>query len=806
MKYNFLHFILIIFICCPSIYGRDTLGPFMQTVERLESFGNRIPQEKVYVQLDNRCYFLGDTIWFKAYTQQTNNGKPSEMSGTLYVELYDQEGYLKERKLVEMKHGQGTGFFATDNVMYAGFYELRAYTRWQLNWGEFTHKHSKQAEKWFFNKAMSHEYFRDYEKLYSRTFPIYDGHQTPGDYYLDMTQRPNPRPSFANIEVDATPSIHFYPEGGNLVEGLPCRVAYEAVMSNGEYMDGVLLVGTDSIPVRNRGRGVFTLTPLSASLPRTVFVDAKGKQVKCTLPKVETEGVSLRVGMERDTLTIETRALKGEVLKGQLCLTLMHQGVLTHAWRMKKDRFQVALPTDSLPIGVNQITVSDVSGRVWADRLFFVKGKDMSVPTVTVSGNLQDLKPYQPVEISVRSPSKDTFLSLAVRDASREHGNFDNASILAELLLCSEIKGFVPHPDYFFEKDDTVHNTALELLMLTQGWRRFDWKEMAMRGEFEILHPVERTPVLTGVAHKYTALQKYDPVRYGIRYYEHALKFGVMDTIEFLMMESERTSERHSHLDHRGMRKRVHKLPSERDWIASIGAKDNLKSRLIRDGEKLKREVRVHAEFYIKGSDSIVVGDVVTNKMGRFRINMPRFQGKCQFHLAASDTTRWTREEKKDNYHLWILADETDYPEFYVRLSYPYPLFVKALNTYQTSLDKPDKVEEDTLFIPKNVKVLKEQFVTSRRNSGLIKRKYQEPMVKLDAYEAFNMASDAGLIDGWYTSTTNLAVGIARYLCSDMGINERYSVIDQVGDKLDLQDELFQIDGMNPIKAKEEYN
>ena len=83
---------------------------------------------------------------------------------------------------------------------------------------------------------------------------------------------------------------------------------------------------------------------------------------------------------------------------------------------------------------------------------------------------------------------------------------------------------------------------------------------------------------------------------------------------------------------------------------------------------------------------------------------------------------------------------------------------------------------------------------------------YQKPAMRLDAYDAFNMATDAGLIDGWYTSTGDLAIGIARYLCSDMGINERYHVIDQVGHQLDLQDQLFQIDGQNPTKAYKEYN
>lgn len=158
--------IILSLLWITGIQAQDSLLSFPQTIQRLRAFGERIPQEKVYVHMDNRCYFLGDTIWFAAYTQQTNSGRPSEMSGTLYVELFDQEGYLKERKLVEMVHGRGQGFFATDTTMYGGFYELRAYTRWQLNWGEYEHKHRSTAKWWFYNTAMAHEYFRDYDKLY----------------------------------------------------------------------------------------------------------------------------------------------------------------------------------------------------------------------------------------------------------------------------------------------------------------------------------------------------------------------------------------------------------------------------------------------------------------------------------------------------------------------------------------------------------------------------------------------------------------------------------------------------------------
>ncbi|MBO7346918.1 MAG: hypothetical protein J6U46_00485, partial [Bacteroidaceae bacterium] len=77
-------------------------GAFRPLTDRLVAFGQTIPQEKVYVHMDNTSYQIGDTIWFTAYTRQTNTGRPSDVSGVLYVELYGHEGYMIERKLIRM--------------------------------------------------------------------------------------------------------------------------------------------------------------------------------------------------------------------------------------------------------------------------------------------------------------------------------------------------------------------------------------------------------------------------------------------------------------------------------------------------------------------------------------------------------------------------------------------------------------------------------------------------------------------------------------------------------------------------------
>ena len=236
-----LFFLLTLLFCQPLTAQRSDFmrkEALMPLVERLTAFGRTIPQEKVYVHMDNTCYFQGDTIWFAAYTRQTTDDLPSRMSGVLYVELLNNDGYLVERKLVEMHEGRGNGFFALNNsIQYSGFYELRAYTRWQLNWGQYYREHPYEFEGPIYINELTKARYLDYEKLYSRVFPVYDRPKEPGDYIHDMTLRSTRRYYRKNPDSrDA--ELTLYPEGGNLVAGLPCRVAFEATWDDGEWLTG----------------------------------------------------------------------------------------------------------------------------------------------------------------------------------------------------------------------------------------------------------------------------------------------------------------------------------------------------------------------------------------------------------------------------------------------------------------------------------------------------------------------------------------------------------------------------------------
>ena len=133
-------------------------------VKALNTFGRFNPQEKVYLHFDNTGYYLGETIWFKAYVVSAPQLRPTEMSKVLYVELLTPEGRVVETKKLKIVDGQCHGeFLLTDGTLVGGFYEVRAYTRVMLNWGD--------------------------DVVFSRVFPVFDTPKREGEYEMEMTER-----------------------------------------------------------------------------------------------------------------------------------------------------------------------------------------------------------------------------------------------------------------------------------------------------------------------------------------------------------------------------------------------------------------------------------------------------------------------------------------------------------------------------------------------------------------------------------------------------------------------------------------
>lgn len=732
---------------------------------RQAAFGRTIPQEKVFIHMDNTSYQLGDTIWFSAYLRRTDTDRPSDVSGVLYVELYGQEGYMIERKIIQMKEGRGSGFFALSRyIQYAGFYELRAYTRWQLNWGRFERKHTEKIKEWFPTKRQEKEYFRDYEKLYSRVFPVYDKPLEPGEYTHDMTLRAMRR-LYPNQAENRELKLSLYPEGGNLVEGLPCRVAFEAAFDDGEWAEGWLHYQGDSIKTMNRGRGCFEVVPQKGQEQEVLFVSKDGKQAKAKLPKPQPTGVSLKVE-QTDSGWVAHIAHTADLHDDSLGVSLMREGKsVTHSLLQPSTKGR---GFKSFPLGedlgeasgVYQLTVFDSQGRVFADRLFFNRGKEDLMPTLFVEGLKEEYQPYEPVNLTLKAPQGKNYVSLTVRDDNNRDCLYDNSNILTEMLLSSEIRGFVPQPGWYFEADDEEHRAALDLLMMTQGWRRFDWRSMAVAGAWDITQPAERAPILIGNTYKNVIVD----------FVEGEETNNEKEDEEYPFSEDGRNPHEDDYYETKPMdlpdlfSKGRSKKREEKAYDKAINTKN----------QKKETELKVHAEIVTLDAEMSFTGESETFRKG-FRIQLPPFYGNAIVFISVADTTKW----KKDEPYTWIQAEpddlESDYmylpasgkarrqifvepADYLARISWPYPRFVNPYSFYQNHLaPTPEQKKLNGEWVRLDDETIMSEVTVKAKRRGLNKFDDNWPVFAIDAEVANNIAQDVGL-------------GFMKVMTADFGI------------------------------------
>ena len=397
-------------------------------------------------------------------------------------ELLSPDGMLVERQtIVVSPKGYTCGQFALTDSLYSGYYELRAYTRWMLNFNVREHYYRTDETWWFYNRQMAADYYRVWDGLYSRVLPVYGKPEEAGDYDVrTMYQRPKTR--LPRVKKDDL-VVTFYPEGGHLIEGIENRVAFDVCDQHGEAVDiegTVSASGMQPFTIRTEymGRGSFTVTPTDKRLKATFTW--RDKQWTESLPKSEQQGVAMQ--LDGDRLSISARSLPTDKEYG---LSILCRGALKHFERVAlttDGHTNVTLPLSELPTGVADVTLFDSDGRILADRLVFVNNHEHDGALVTAP--IVDSKTYAPYEhielpVQLQGVSEPTNFSIAIRDAYTDEASYDNGNMMTDLLLSSELKGFIAYPAHYFEKDDATHRRHLDLLMMVQGWRKYNWEELA---------------------------------------------------------------------------------------------------------------------------------------------------------------------------------------------------------------------------------------------------------------------------------------------------------------------------------------
>lgn len=475
----------IAFLFFFPLHAAEDVG-IREMVNRINLFNRYLPQEKVYLHFDNTAYFMGEKMWFKAYVLRSDNHHATDVSRVLYVELLDRSGNVVEtQKLPIGAMGQADGVFDLRNVLAGGFYEVRAYTRYMLNW--------------------------DSSWLFSRVFPIFETPGKEGDYsrpslgktawqVRESEKVPTKEKTGISFAKPEDGNIAFFPEGGHLVENLSCRVAFEIRDRQGLPVNGTgeLSCGDErlcSVSTSQNGRGVFSLVAQPGKIYSLNLKDKRGRLYRQELPVAEKEGCSMRLTRSGKSWCVNLNTTTS-FAQDSLGIVLTAHGALKHVDVVAGSRsIYLSLPDSAIADGVNRVSVVNGAGQVLADRLFFQYPRTLK-DSISVTVKETSLLPSSPINLSFHAPPS-TIFSLSVRDADTEK-NISSLDCENWLLLAGELHGYVSHPEYYFESDDAEHREAADLLMLVQGWRRYDLSQMMGKKNFKIVHPVEKGLSISG--------------------------------------------------------------------------------------------------------------------------------------------------------------------------------------------------------------------------------------------------------------------------------------------------------------------
>ena len=479
-------FILILIVCnLLTAYVSGEVPPakvvFQQYMNQAQTFANNFPREKAYLHFDNTSYYVGDTIWFKAYVTLAEQQTFSQISRPLYVELVDQTGHIADKQIIKLTQGEGNGQFILPPSMLSGYYEVRAYTRWMLAFNE--------------------------PQYFSRTFPIYQ--LTNSDKLersittYELSSSMENRPS----ETEEKLNVRFFPEGGQLVEGVTSQVAFKAESKNEGNIE---LSGTiytkegaeiTSFETLHDGMGRFEYTP--SAQPAIAKVDFQGKKYEFTLPQALPNGYVLSTVSNAGALLVRVFC-NAATPQDTLAVFISHQGrpYVHQLISCRSDAPQeFILPTRKLPAGVLQVSLINRAGNTLCER--FVFSNPRAPLQLSAEGLKEVYTPYAPIrcELQVKNAKGEPVsgdVSVSIRDAVRsDYLEYDN-NIFTDLLLTSDLKGYIHQPGYYFVSPSPRKQTELDILLMVHGWRKYDMSQAISTAPFTPLQLPEAQLVLNG--------------------------------------------------------------------------------------------------------------------------------------------------------------------------------------------------------------------------------------------------------------------------------------------------------------------
>ncbi len=408
----------------------------------LREVSDKYPLEKIYVHFDKEAYLAGETIWFKAYLLSGN--KPSQTSSMLCVEWLNDSGRLMQKKVFPLINSSAAGSFEIPPGLGSMVTTVRAYTKSMMNLG--------------------------LEGLYQHRLHILSA---------------DPVKSAGSEEKEYR--VYFLPEGGNLISGISNRVAVKVTDQWGYPVNAEGLISDDKgkeilrFSTSFLGMGSFNLTPEAGAAYFAQCSIGGIPKMNIKLPAVKLQGVMLQAERLASGTYVKVNSetvYQDQLLPAYILGVMENTVVFSIPIPAGTRNVKAGIPMEQLPTGILQLTVFTAAGEPLSERLVFVHNNDYRFGA-TLKADLLDLSNRKKNEFSLTlDDTLNASFSVSVTDADNTMTADETDNIYSGLLLTGELKGYIHNPRYYFEADDEAHRQNLDLLMMTNGWRRFSWDEI----------------------------------------------------------------------------------------------------------------------------------------------------------------------------------------------------------------------------------------------------------------------------------------------------------------------------------------
>lgn len=414
---------------------------FAQTLDTLlNRYNAKFPQEKIYIHFDNNAYLPGNTIGFKSYLM--NGPEPSKLNRNFYTDWYDDEGNLLAHQVSPVIVSSAFGTFSIPLTYKGNTVTVVAYTGWMLN----------------FDSAF----------LFRKQLTIL-------------------QPTASLPAVSTLPSyrLQFFPEGGDMVMGLTSFIAFKATDGYGNSfpVKGIIrndkeeeITGFQSV---HDGMGKFALIP-DSGFYYAEWTSPDGIARRTALPKALPEGITMQINSIDQLCFVRvyrSTQLLPHLRKFTMVMSI-NQQIVSQAMVDLTNivSTQIRIPLSNLPSGTATITLLNYYKEPVCERVVFINNEEYLLKAGIHCDTISTEKRGKNV-IEINLPdSVPVNMSFAVTndDITEEFPDL----IYSSLLLSAEVKGKINNPAFYFTTPKETAQPLLDLVMLTNGWRKFSWKKV----------------------------------------------------------------------------------------------------------------------------------------------------------------------------------------------------------------------------------------------------------------------------------------------------------------------------------------